>query len=239
MDEPHERWRPTRTTLVAGTLVLAGLLLTGVSWWFLLLAAAGAFGPGLLRELGWLEDRDEFRRVAEYRAGYHAFLAVGLVAFVLTAYERAGRGAVEDLGEVATFFLVLAWFTWLLSSLVSYWGPVRASTWILRIFGTVVLAFTVLSNVGPEWTGWGALLLHPLLAVPFFVLAWLAGRRPRVTGALLLAAFGFFFWFLGFGAGPLAPATQGVTFVLFLGPFLAGGLALVTAEPADEDAIGA
>ena len=34
---------------------------------------------------------------------------------------------------------------------------------------------------GDEWTGWAALLLHPLLALPFFALAWLAGRLPRLS----------------------------------------------------------
>ena len=60
--EARERWRPTRTTLVAGGLVLAGLFLTEVNWWFLLLAGLGALGPGFLREVGWLHDKDEFQR---------------------------------------------------------------------------------------------------------------------------------------------------------------------------------
>ena len=77
----RQRWRPTTTNLVAGSIVLAGFLLTEVNWWFLLLAAVGTFGPGLLRETGWLHDKDEFQQRAEHRAGYHAFLTVGLVAF--------------------------------------------------------------------------------------------------------------------------------------------------------------
>lgn len=54
MTEPQapKRWRPTRTNLIAGGLVIGGFLLTEVNWWFFLLAAAGTFGPGILRELG-------------------------------------------------------------------------------------------------------------------------------------------------------------------------------------------
>ena len=68
----RKRW-PTRTNLIAGGMVVAGFLLTGISWWFLLLAAFGTFGPGILREMGWLRDQDEFQRQAVHRAGYHAF----------------------------------------------------------------------------------------------------------------------------------------------------------------------
>ena len=73
------RGRPSRTTLCATALWILGLALCSLSWWFLLLVACGAFGPGVLRELGWLHDKDEFQRVADYRAGYHAYLAAGIV----------------------------------------------------------------------------------------------------------------------------------------------------------------
>ena len=110
--EARERWRPTRTTLVAGGLVLAGLFLTEVNWWFLLLAGLGALGPGFLREVGWLHDKDEFQRRADHRAGYHAFLAVALVAFVFMAFFRSGERAIEHTDRLATLFLALLWFTW-------------------------------------------------------------------------------------------------------------------------------
>ena len=41
-------------TAIGAALVVGGLLLTGVSWWFLLVVAAGAFGPG-----AELDDRNE------------------------------------------------------------------------------------------------------------------------------------------------------------------------------------
>jgi hypothetical protein len=234
--ETRASWRPTQTSLVAGGLVIAGFLLTGVSWWFLLLAAAGALGPGALRELGALRDKDEFQRRADHRAGYHAFLVTGLLAFVLVAFDRAG-GAIEHPERVATLLLATLWFTWLLSTLLMYWGPRRAACRLLIAFGLVWFAFAILTNVGAEWTGWTALLLHPLLAAPFFVLAWLSRRWPRIAGALLLlAAAGLFVFFGGFREGGPALITRGVTYLLFLGPLVASGLALVTVEDDEDEA---
>ena len=234
MVEPkdRERWRPTRTKLVASGIVIAGFWLTSLSWWFLLLVALGTFGPGVLREIGWLNDKDEFQRRADHRAGYHAFLTAGLMAFVLVAFFRSGERTIKDTQELATFFLVLLWFTWLLSALLAYWRVQKAAARFLYIFGSVVLVFTIISHLGPEWTGWAALLLHPLLAAPFFALAWLSSRWPRVTGILLLAAFIFFFQFLGFN---LEQVDDGVTFILFLGPLLASGVALLLAGKKSED----
>jgi hypothetical protein len=230
--ELRERWRPTRTNLVAGAVVIAGFWLSSVSWWFFVLVGVGALGPGILREIGWLNDKDEFQRMADHRAGYHAFLAVGSLAVILVAFFRSGERAIEHTDRLATLFLALLWFTWLISSLIAYWGPHRAAAWILRIFGTVVLAFTILSNLGSEWTGWAALLLHPLLAAPFFLLAWLSRRWPRISGVLLLVAAAFLLrWF---GNDNISPITNGVTLVLFLGPLLAGGIALLFAGRRDD-----
>lgn len=231
---PSAARRPRRlpaTTLVAGTLIVLGLALTGLSWWWVLLTALGAFGPGALRELGWLADRDEFQVQAGHRAGYHAFLATGFLGFALVAYLRSGGAVSADASDVPVLMLAALWFTWLLSSLVTYWGARTAAARILVVFGSLWLVFAVLSNVGAEWTGWAALLLHPLLAAPFFAFAWTSRRWPRVTGGLLLAAAAFLFHFLGIARHEhLGLLTRGATFILFLGPLFASGIALV-AEP--------
>ncbi len=222
------RWRPSAATLVAAALVISGFALQGVSQWFLLLTAAGCFGPGVLREVGMLADKDEFQQQADHRAGYHAFLATGILGFALAAFVRSGNRSVADTTDVPTLLLAALWFTWLLSSLVNYWGARVAAARILRVFGTLWLVFAILSNLGAEWTGWAALLLHPLLAAPFFALAWTAGKWPRVTGGLLLAAAVLFFQFFGmFRTSNLGLMTQGVTFILFVGPLLASGIALL------------
>ncbi len=230
MSEPatRTRWRPTRTNLIASGLVIGGFLLTEVNWWFFLLVAAGTFGPGILRELGWLRDKDEFQRQAAYRAGYHAFLTVGLVAFLLVVFFRTG-GTMEHPHRLVTFLLALLWFTWFFSSLLAFWGAKKTVTRILIAFGSVWFVFAIISNLGPEWTGWAALLLTPLLAAPFFVLAWLSRRWPRVAGVLLLlAAAGFLVLEMPHVARTsILEVITGVTFVLFLGPLLVSGVALL------------
>lgn len=231
MSEPQvqTRWRPSRTNLVAGGMVIGGFLLTSLSWWFLMLTALGTFGPGLLRELGWLHDKDEFQRQAAHRAGYHAFLTVGLLAFFLVAFFRSG-GTMENSHRLASFFLALLWFTWFFSSLLAYWGPQKTAARILIAFGSVWLVFTIVSNLGSEWTGWLALLLHPLLAAPFFVLAWLSTRWPRVAGVMLLVVSAFLFVLLvlpTIARTSILEAFTGVVFILFLGPLLTSGVALL------------
>ncbi len=233
MAEPEiqSRWRPSTTSVLAGAMVIAGFALTGLSWWFLLLVAIGTFGPGVLREMGWLRDKDEFQQRAAHRAGYHAFVAAGLVGFLLVAFFRSGERKIKDPQELATLFVTLLWFTWFLSSLLAYWGPQKTAARVLWTFGCVWLVFTIVSNLGAEWTGWAALLLHPLLALPFFILAWLSGHRPHLTGILLLAASIFFVWLFGwFRGGNLGLINEGVTFILFIGPLLASGVALLSAR---------
>ncbi|MBT8484764.1 MAG: hypothetical protein KJO43_04230 [Phycisphaerae bacterium] len=234
----RRRWRPTRTNLLACVLVIAGFMLTEVSWWFLLLVAIGTFGPGLLRECGWLRDRDEFQRRADHRAGYHAFVTAGLVAFLLVAFFRAG-GTIEHPHRLATFFLALLWFTWFFSSLLAYWGPQKTAVRVLVAFGSVWLVFAIVSNLGSEWTGWAALLMHPLLAAPFFILAWLSARWPRVAGILLLAVAVGVFVLLELPdirrTGNVAVVTEGITLVLFVGPLLASGIALLTVGGTDVE----
>ncbi|MCA9262019.1 MAG: hypothetical protein KDA61_22530 [Planctomycetales bacterium] len=229
-------WRPSLLHLVAGSLVFAGFLLTSVSWWFLLLTAAGATGPGLLREFGALRDRDEFQQRAAYRAGYHAFLVCGVMGFALVAFLRSADRGIKDPEEIATLFLSTLWFVWLLSSLLDYWGPQKTASRMLLGFGTAWGAFVVLSNTGSEWGGWQPLAMHSLLAVPFFGLAWTSRRWPKVTGLLLLALSGFFIYFFGFLRGGYpAQITRWIVFVLFVGPLLASGAALTLQRWANDE----
>lgn len=231
-----KRWQPSRTSLAAGASVIAGFWLSSFSWWFFILVGVGAFGPGLLRELGLLNDRDEFQRRADQRAGYHAFLTTGLVATGLVAFFRSGDRPVQDTQELATLFLVFLWFTWLLSTFVSYWGAQKASLRILNVFGAVILAFTLISNLGSEWTGWTALLLHPLIALPFFALAWLSGHWPRIAGLLLLILAVFFFQFFKFfGRDNFSIVNEAVIFTILLCPLIAAGVALLVARNQDEE----
>ncbi len=217
-------WHPTPATLIGAGLVLLGVMLTDVSWWFLLLSGLGASGPGLLRELGWLRDKDEFARRAAQRAGYHAFLVTSLFAFLTLAYTRSGERNLRNPEELTTLLLSLLWFVWLLSSLLAYWGARKAAVRLLTGFGICWLAFCVADS----WQTPLGMLMSSLPALPFFLLAWLSKRWPRVAGALLIAAGVFMYLFFDFASdkrGGLVVNT-GVA-ILLVGPLLASGAALL------------
>ena len=222
------RWRPSPATLIASGVVILGFVLTGISWGFLVLVAVGTFGPGILRELGWLKDKDEFERRVAHRAGYHAYLVGGFITFLIVAYMRSGEREIGVDAPVSTLILVVLWFTWLLSSLLSYWGPRKTASRILIIFGSVWLLFNIIGNIeaGPV-----ALIMQSSLAAPFFILAYVAHRWPRVAGVLLIAASAFFVyvfdWYEIFCENPFEKGPP-VVIILFVGPLLASGIALLS-----------
>jgi len=229
-------WHPSRATLIATGMVILGVLLTDVSWWFLVLVGVGAFGPGVLRELGWLKDKDEFQRRAAQRAGYHAFLVTGLVALLLTAYFRSGERQIKALESLADLFLVLLWCVWLFSSLFAYWGARRTAVRILLIFGTFWLLFVVAESIGERTSPLG-FIIHSLPALPFFLLSFLGSRWPRLAGAILMAAAGFFVYYFGwYRVGASGFVNQTVTMIIFIGPLLAAGVALLGARTQESQA---
>jgi hypothetical protein len=230
------RWRLTAVGTIATILVAGGVFLAvTVDMAFLLLAALGTFGPGVLRELGLLRDQDEFQRQAARRAGYHAYLAGGFAAVFLVAVMRRGTASIEGPALAATLVLVVLWLAWFFSSVLDVWGAQRAASRTLIVFGSFWLMFVVLSNI-KEPLG---LLMESLVVVPFFLLAWLVRRWPRVGGLLLLGvAVGtsilFRFFKLENGSTDLL-LTKAVTFTLFEMPLLASGLALLRVKPDEPD----
>ncbi|HHQ48033.1 MAG TPA: hypothetical protein ENK19_04020 [Acidobacteria bacterium] len=224
-------WKASPAGTVAGLVTVAGLLLAAtLDMRFLLLSAVGTFGPGILRELGWLRDQDEFQRLAAYRAGYHAYLAGGFVAVAAVAALQAGRTEIDGPALAAALVLAVLWLTWLFSELLDFFGPQRAVSRTLVVFGSFWLLFVVLGHI----TEPAALLMEGLVALPFFVLAWTAGRWPRATGvALLLIAAGtvILFGFLRTAHLDHQKAlVRALTFVVFEVPLLASGLALARAK---------
>ncbi len=225
----RRRWRPSRTNIIAGGIVIAGFMLTGLSWGFFALVGVGTLGPGIMRELGWLRDKDEFQMEAARRAAYHGFLAAGLVAFCLAAYYRVHEDATGRMGDPVELVLAVLWFTWLLSSLFSYWGPRRTAARILLIFGCAWLFFVIASSFDEETFSLVGLLMGSLVVLPFFALAWASKRWPRVAGLILLGCCCFFVYFFGLYRVVTDPFDRGRIFVIifFVGPLLAAGLGLL------------
>ena len=221
--------RPPIATLIASGFVLAGFLLTVIDWGYIAISAVAMFTPGILRELGWLKDKDEFQLQAARRAGYHAYLAGGLFAFLMTAWFRSVEPEVEFPGALIENVLIVMWFTWLLSSLFSFWGAAKTANRILLIFGGVWLLFNILSGEG----NWKTSFMQSMLALPFFLMALLGKRWPKVAGGLLVGISVFFFKFFGlaevFSSDPSAMGRIAVI-ILFIGPLFASGVALLSVK---------
>jgi len=225
---------PPPPGLIAGGLVIAGVLLSMfVHEGFLALAGLGAFGPGILRELGLLSDHDEFQRHAAHRAGYHAYLVGGLATAFVVAALRSRGGTLDDSSEWVTLILLLLWTTWLFSAMLDYWGARKTASRVLMVFGsfwTVFVGAQVVGGlVGPEPLQLIGVLMGLVIVGPFFLLAWTAGRWPRGTGGALLAISALFLAIFGPGwaGGSLQLPSVLVTATLLLVPLIASGIALL------------
>lgn len=219
---------PTTAGLVAGTLVVLGLLLSQfVAEGLLVIAALGAFGPGVLRELNLLRDQDEFQRAAAHRAGYHAYLIGGFAAVLVVAWLRSGEGRLDGSSDWALLLLVVLWSSWLFSTLLAYWGARRAARSVLVVFGSFWGVFVIASVVSePSLTG---ALRALLFTAPFFLLALTTNRWPRITGMALLGVAAILLSILEpWRPGGLSLATTLVTMALLLVPLVASAIALLS-----------
>jgi hypothetical protein len=227
---------PPLPGLIAGGLVILGVLLSMfVAEGLLVVAGFGAFGPGMLRELGLLRDQDEFQRQAAHRAGYHAYLIGGLATALIVAGLRSSGASLEDASEWVTLILVVLWTTWLYSALLAYWGARKTAAVILNIFGSFWAVFVLASIIGMESQDVTvvnillASLMGSIVVVPFFWLARRAGRSPRGTGAALLAvAVLFLLMFVpGWVARSFKLSSVLMTAMLLIVPLVATGIALL------------
>lgn len=233
-EQTAERTLPPLPGLIAGGLVIAGVLLSMfVAEGFLALAGLGAFGPGILRELGLLKDQDEFERQAAHRAGYHAYLVGGLATAFVIAALRSREANLDISSDWIMLILIILWTTWLFSSLLDYWGARKTASRVLIVFGSFwavfVGAMIVGALTGPEPLQLTGVLMGLVLVGPFFVLAWTAGRWPRRTGAALLAISALFLAIFGpvWVARSLQLPSVLVTATLLLVPLIASGIALL------------
>jgi len=235
---------PSTAGLVAGALVVIGVLLwMFVSKGLLFVAGLGAFGPGILREVGLLRDHDEYQRQAAHRAGYHAYLAGGLVVALVASGLAWRGGEIRDAAEWVLFILVVMWGAWMFSALLAYWGARKTAVRILRTFGAFWAVFVVASLAGDAhwprnahdlWLAVQGVLAGTMFVAPFFVLAWTADRWPRRTGGFLLAVAALFLAVTA-PIGGLQWSTILVRDTLLVAPLVVTGIALLREVPEADD----
>jgi len=233
-EQTAERRIPPLSGLIAGGLVILGLLLSMfVAMGFLAVAGLGAFGPGILRELGWLKDQDECQRQAAHRAGYHAYLIGGLAAVLAISGLRSREANLEGPAGWIMLVLIILWMTWLFSSLLAYWGARKTASRVLIVFGSFWAVFVIGSLVGemrePGPMQLVGVLMGFVFVAPFFILAFTAGRWPRLTGAVLLAVSAGFLLLTAptWQARSLNWSAILLTAALLLVPLIASGIALL------------
>jgi len=228
-----KRSLPALSGLVAGGLVILGVaLFMFVHKGLLVVAGLGTFGPGILRELGWLNDQDEFQREAAHRAGYHAYLVGGFVALLVYAALEVWEAQLQASSEWVLLVLVALWLAWLFSSLMKFWGARRTASTVLLVFGSFWAVFaiaTIITEAGSVDAGDAILGVLASLGIvgPFFLLAWTAHRMPRVTGILLLVVSVVFVMAFKPGAGTQRWSTTLLTDALLIVPLAASGIALL------------
>ncbi len=104
---------------------------------------------------------------------------------------------------------------------------------MLAVLGTYWAVFVVGTHLSDPVS---LLMESAFVVAPFFLLAWTAGRWPRVTGALLLAVGMIVFWWVfDLGRQFVEWPSQVLTFVLLLVPMVACGLALIREGGSHDD----
>ncbi|RPI27253.1 MAG: hypothetical protein EHM61_09055 [Acidobacteria bacterium] len=213
-----ERWGISPIGITALALVFFGFFLgITIHMAFFLLIAPGAFGPGLLRQLGVIEDLDECQKQASIQAAHRAYLAGGIFLTCVTVARSWTRLSLGEDFVPASLVLILMLVVYGVSYCLSFWDPRQAAFLVLFGFGLIWLTFVVLSH-GNEPI---ALMVEgALVAVPFFIAAFLAKRWPRVIGVLLVAASiaAVFFFHLVPPAGAEADKVFGKIFVILMLP---------------------
>jgi hypothetical protein len=235
-DPGVSRLRPVN--VVAFALVAAGIVLGSMfDLSFLALVAAGAFGPGILRQFGLLKDRDEFQREASVVAGYRAYLVGGTYAAIALVFRPwTDMGSVVEAGKsAAESILYVSLITYLVSYLFHFWGPRTAAFRILLVTGVGMAVYVAVLGAVIELP-WLAMVIGALsLSVLLVALAFLSRWFPRVSGlTLVVLTVGGFIYLQS--TQPGIPAMAWITRVLFLIPLVASGIGLLSTHPETTEA---
>ncbi|QDU53911.1 hypothetical protein [Aeoliella mucimassa] len=217
------------TGFIALVLVVAGLLLgVTVHMGFMALMAAGAFGPGVLRQLGLLDDLDEFQKQAVAKSALRAYLVSGILLMAVVIADNWNRLSLGSEAIPASTVVVVMLVVYYASYCLSFWDTRKAVSRVLLAFGILWLAFVVLSHSGEPQALLGEGLLVP---GPFILAAILCRYWPRTIGALLLGLSVwtiYFFHMIPSGAVDSQQVLQqSFTFVLIPLPLAVAGVALI------------
>ena len=149
---------------------------------FFALVAVGAFGPGLLRELGLLDDLDEFQKEAIVRAGYRSYLVGGVILTAVVIARQWGTLRLGDDLVPASALLALLMVVFAVSYSLNFWDVRRAASRVLAGFGGFWLIFVVVSHATEPFS---ILIEGMVVAVPFLVGSLLCRRWPRLMGLVI------------------------------------------------------
>lgn len=189
--------------------------LTGIAlqfWWgwAWAVAIAAIFLPSFLREIGALQDGDEFLRGVAHRAAFHALMCVVFLVFV-TRFLHAG-GVAEGLSPGESMRLVEGAF--LVSYLLQYWGAREGSS---RIFlgAATLAAVNLLVYLRPQYAEvrYPALGVISALVTTLIGLSFLVRARPRLSARVLVALSVLFTGFVAWFPFLATPYAQPWTFV--------------------------
>lgn len=226
------RLRSSPVGAIAFVLFVGGLWL-GVTAHrgFMILMAIGAFGPGILRQFGLLNDLDEFQKEAAAKAGLRAYLAGAVFLMVVLIAQSWHRLDLSNdqipASTVVTFMLVVYYASYCLS----FWDARKAVSRVLLAFGAFWLAFVVLSHASEPRVLLGEGLLVP---GPFILCAILCRWWPRVVGLILLGVSVWtiaFFHMLPIGEADSQRVLLKVSMLVLMPlPLAVSGLALLTSR---------
>ncbi len=158
------------------------------------LIALAVFAPSVLREIGLLNDTDEWSTGIMHRAGFHGLLAVG--GLISLNYLVIGLNLFQPDMHMDRPFgteMIRKAVVWvfLVSYIIQYWGAREGVFRILLVTALVGLAPLLAFRQYPDLLFLqSALLATSAQTLVMVGLALLVRRRPRVGGVVLIALLG-------------------------------------------------
>lgn len=178
--------------LVVGALGLVLSRIPGAAWsGGVGLLGLAVFGPPVLRELGILDDEDEYSRSIRWRAGFHAALVVATMIFLNNVLYPLIASHPDAVAQKVYFFPVVFLrqgliLGFLISFVIQYWGAVKGVFRLLLGLAGLSFIETVmaLSFQSSARLTVGLAMLSLILVT--IGVAFLTRIRPKTSGYLLL-----------------------------------------------------